>query len=117
MSFLCPLSSAGTEAPEELILRKFKVVLSLILLSLLAFKELVYPFSWPQQGLTTELSGNLLKRCVQEDFQMPDPWQEGSVPWHRLTHRPCDTHFLSQILPGHIPAGHEDVRLLGMQHE
>lgn len=46
----------GQEAPEEWILRKLKVVVSLILLSLLAFKELVYPFSWQQQGLTTELN-------------------------------------------------------------
>lgn len=45
--------------------------------------------------------------------------KRGSVLWHRLTHRPCDTHLLSQFLPGHIPPHlrEECVRLLGLQHE
>lgn len=45
-------------------------MVSLILLSLLASRELVYPFSWQQQGLVTEVNGSIFKRCVQEDFQM-----------------------------------------------
>lgn len=45
-------------------------MVSFVFLSLLASRELVYPFSWQQQGLATELNGSILKRWVWEDFQM-----------------------------------------------
>lgn len=70
VTFSCPLSlvgTGGTRGTDSLGSSKLRY---LVFLSLLASRELVYPFSWQEQGLATELNGSILKRWVWENFQM-----------------------------------------------